>query len=496
MIGFRPDELTADEATSCAARFSRAPGPVVVVRNLPADVVRAMLARYSQSGESIRRVFLDEFAPRLADRGVLDGPRGAGQPVTVALEQISLLAAQRVRTLLDLPWVTSSPALTAYDSRVTGRFRYVRDDELIASRHGAVFVGSIDVMFDAYRELSLTVGDHLRRHDTHTSGDELTRRRRLRAATFAAVRPVLPLGAQTQMAATASTDALRIVALRLRADALAEVAGLGLQLDAELDDALGENGTLAGVHGWRDMVELRRRSMAALMHDFILDDRSAPDTAAGGEGADIAASEMRLVHFDPRSEANMLTAMCMPYSTATVEHTAAVVDTMTSDERDAVVRAYLGPSAWPEGVAVAALASLMFTFEVVGDVVGGWDLSASGWGTVTCDRAKPRWGYGVPEPVTAAGAAAIFDDAMQESARLYARLEATWDIRADYALASGFRAPALWSVSATDLAHGLRTETNPVLRCHLEAAVDALAHTPGLRRVASALVQVAGLSTR
>ncbi len=61
-----PEEFTTDERARLAPYFTSLDGHVFALTNLPETVKGALFARYSRSSKSLRRLFLDEFADKVA----------------------------------------------------------------------------------------------------------------------------------------------------------------------------------------------------------------------------------------------------------------------------------------------------------------------------------------------------------------------------------------------------------------------------------------------
>src|SRR6478752_2355188 len=70
-----PERFSADETARLAPYFTNTDRQVFGLQNLPETVKGALFARYSRSAKSLRRLFLDEFAPHLETAG--SGPRPA-----------------------------------------------------------------------------------------------------------------------------------------------------------------------------------------------------------------------------------------------------------------------------------------------------------------------------------------------------------------------------------------------------------------------------------
>ena len=63
------EEFTADEQARLAPYVTNLDRPVFALRNLPETVKGALFARYSRSGKTLRRLFLDEFADEVESPG-------------------------------------------------------------------------------------------------------------------------------------------------------------------------------------------------------------------------------------------------------------------------------------------------------------------------------------------------------------------------------------------------------------------------------------------
>jgi hypothetical protein len=63
------EEFTPDERARLAPYVTNLDRPVFALRNLPETVKGALFARYSRSGKTLRRLFLDEFADDVQSPG-------------------------------------------------------------------------------------------------------------------------------------------------------------------------------------------------------------------------------------------------------------------------------------------------------------------------------------------------------------------------------------------------------------------------------------------
>src|SRR5215510_13080311 len=170
------EPFTSDEQDILRPYFTNVDGPVFALVNLPEVVKGALFARYSRSDKSLRRLFLDEFvgtldisgdlsidasvglkrAEELYDRVFLEyGDDSVAQlgGVHLACEQASNLLTKVLEWGRLMAYLEQSTRYIAYDSRLGGRFRYFRDPQVCESRFGTRYVGEMDALFDAYRDL-------------------------------------------------------------------------------------------------------------------------------------------------------------------------------------------------------------------------------------------------------------------------------------------------------------------------------------------------------
>src|SRR5262245_45518363 len=172
------ERFTPDEQDILRPYFTNLDGPVFALVNLPEVVKGALFARYSRSDKSLRRLFLDEFvgtlditgdlsidasvglrrAEELYDRVFLEyGDDSVAQlgGVHLACEQAATLVTKVLEGGRILSCREQSTRYIPYDSRLGGRYRYLRPPEVLESPLGVRYIGEIDALFTAYSE-SLT----------------------------------------------------------------------------------------------------------------------------------------------------------------------------------------------------------------------------------------------------------------------------------------------------------------------------------------------------
>ncbi len=170
---YAPETFTDGEADRLRPYFTNLDGPVFALTNLPEVVKGALFARYSRSDKSLRRLFLDEFvgdldltgdltvdatvglkrAEELYERVFLEyGDDSVAQlgGVHLACEQASNLLTKVLEWGRLMAYLEQSTRYIPYDSRLQGRYRYLRPSQVCASPMGTRYIADLDAIFDTY----------------------------------------------------------------------------------------------------------------------------------------------------------------------------------------------------------------------------------------------------------------------------------------------------------------------------------------------------------
>src|SRR5579871_4624709 len=203
---YAAEEFSEEEAAILRRYVTNLDQPVFALVNLPEVVKGALFARYSRSPLSLRRLFLKEFVGDLditGDQGV-DATVGLARAeqlydrvfyeygddsvaqlggVHLACEQASNVLTKVLEWGRLMSYMEKSTRYVAYDSRLSnGLYRYYRDAEILRSPLGTRYVGDMDRMFDAYRDLLPVMQAHFaERHPKAAADSDLAWRQSVRA---------------------------------------------------------------------------------------------------------------------------------------------------------------------------------------------------------------------------------------------------------------------------------------------------------------------------
>ena len=240
------EHFTSDEQDILRPYFTNVDGPVFALVNLPEVVKGALFARYSRSDKSLRRLFLDEFvgtlditgdltidasvglkrAEELYDRVFLEyGDDSVAQlgGVHLACEQASNLLTKVLEWGRLMAYLEQSTRYIAYDSRLGGRYRYLRPPEVLESPLGVRYIGELDALFASYTDSLARMLDWARERYPKEPGDsDFVYKQTIKAKAFDAVRGMLPAATLSNVGIYGTGQGYEQLLLRMRAHPLPE----------------------------------------------------------------------------------------------------------------------------------------------------------------------------------------------------------------------------------------------------------------------------------
>nr|MDQ2754276.1 FAD-dependent thymidylate synthase [Actinomycetota bacterium] len=479
------EHWTDDEAEVLRRYFTNLEGPVFALVNLPEVVKGALFARYSRSAKSLRRLFLDEFVGDLdisGDHGV-DATVGLARAeqlydrvffeygddsvaqlggVHLACEQASNLLTKVLEWGRLMSYMEKSTRYVAYDTRLSnGRYRYYRDPAILDSPLGARYVGDMDRLFDAYRELlPVLQGWFAVQHPKATEDSDFVWRQSIRAKAFDVLRGMLPAAATSNLGIYASGQAYEALLIRMRSHPLAEAQTYADLMLTELRKVIPSWVKRVDVDdrggAWTDYLDVNRRQMQGLA-DELFDDGADGGPVLPRPGGD---PEVRLLDFDPEAEVKVIAAMLYPYTNRPETVIRDRVAQMAVEERLAIVRSYVGDRANRRHRPGRALERCDYRFDVISDYGAFRDLQRHRLLTIEWQDLTPAHGYTLPAAVSDAGGEEVYAAAMARSAELFHAVGERFDAsRASYAVALAYRVRYVMQFNAREAMHLLELRT-------------------------------------
>jgi thymidylate synthase ThyX len=483
-VPYVTESWSPEEADVLRRYFTNLDGPVFALVNLPEVVKGALFARYSRSSKSLRRLFLDEFVRDLdvsGDHGV-DATVGLARAeqlyekvfyeygddsvaqlggVHLACEQASNLLTKVLERGRLMSYMEKSTRYVAYDTRLpSGRYRYYRSPEVLASPLGARYVGDMDRLFDAYAQLLPSLYDLFAGQVAKSPKDsDFAYRQALKAKAFDTLRGLLPAAATSNLGIYGSGQAYEALLVRMRAHPLPEARLYADMMLTELRKVIPSWVRRVDVAdrgaAWSNYMESNDRAMSRLAAE-LLDDGEAGQVPSGPE------PEVVLVDFDPDAEEKVVAAMLYPYTHLAEPQLSDRVARMTTEERLGVMRAYAGDRANRRHRPGRALERCGYRFEVLSDYGAFRDLQRHRMLTIEWQGLTPHHGYTMPSAVSAAGGESLYRSSMERSSALYDTLrEQFGDQVAAYAVTLAHRVRYSLDLNAREAMHMLELRTTP-----------------------------------
>jgi len=479
MTVYIAEEFTADEADVLRRYFTNLDGPVFALVNLPEVVKGALFARYSRSSKSLRRLFLDEFvgdldisgdatidatvglrrAEELYDRVFFEyGDDSVAQlgGVHLACEQASNLLTKVLEWGRLMAYLEQSTRYIAYDTRLGGRYRYFRDPEVLGSELGLRYIGDMDRLFDSYAELVPVMADFYRDRFPKDSDDsDFVYRQAIRAKAFDAVRGVLPAASLSNVGIYGTGQGYEALLLRMRSHPLPEARAYADLMLGELRKVipsflkrvdLDDRGV-----AWSTYLATTRSSMEDIA-EALFPDGGAPSGEETG---------VRLLDWDPDGEVKLVTAMLYSHTYVAEAVLEQRVRSMTTEERLAVIRSYVGDRANRRHKPGRALERLTYRFDILADYGAFRDLQRHRMLSIEWQQLSPRHGFTRPDAVDLAGCAERFDEAMERSAALHGALAERFPAQAPYAVSLAYKVRFYLHLNAREAMHLLELRTTP-----------------------------------
>jgi thymidylate synthase ThyX len=507
---YASEDFTPEEAAKLRPYVTNLDRPVFALVNLPEVVKGALFARYSRSDKSLRRLFLDEFVPDLDLTGDLGVDASVGLVraeqlyervfleygddsvaqlggVHLACEQASNLLTKILEWGRLMAYLEQSTRYVAYDSRLSGRYRYWRDPDVLDSRLGARYVADLDALFDTYRALLPDLVEWARERYPKDPGDsDFVYKQTIKAKACDAVRGILPAATLSNLGIYGTGQAFEALLLRMRAHPLPEARWYAdLMLD-ELRKVIPSF-----------LVRVDRPERGGEWSDYLA--RTRDQTAEVVERiftreAELPVPEVTLLDWDPAGEDKVLAAICYPYTNLPEHQVLDRVRRLSGDERAAVLTAYVGERRNRRHKPGRAFERTGYRFDVLGDYGAFRDLQRHRMLTIEWQELSVRHGYEVPAAVAEAGLGSRFDDAMAVSAELSGALAEEFPRQAPYAVSLAYRVRYVMQMNAREAMHlcELRSapQGHPAYRRIAQEMHRLIAEQAGHRAIAAAMRHV------
>lgn len=467
------EEFAEEDNRVLLRYFTNVDKPVFALKNLPEIVKGALFARYSRSGKSLRRLFLDEFykgedfaavaeigsdrASELYDRIFIEfGDDSVAQlgGAHVAVEQGSNILTKAIERGRLAAYLEQSTRYVPYDDQPGGRFRYLREADIMSSVHGRAYEKTLDEIFELYATaLPKTIEGFKRKFPQQSDDTERVYRQTIRAKALDALRGMLPAATVSNTGIFASGQAYESMLLRMRGSALSEVRDVAEAILTELNQVIPVF-----------LQRLDQPSRGGVWADYLTDtDRKtrmvATQVLSGMEAQ--PRPSVTLLEWDHDAENKLIAAMLYSVSDLPEDQIAAKVVRLSAEDRRKIVDAYVGDRVNRRHRPGRALERIDYRFDVMCDYGAFRDLQRHRMLTMEWQDLTPRHGYSIPNDLEDLGVASDFTRALDLSGELWSAIHPDLPPQAQYAVCMGYRIRFVMQLNAREAMHLIELRSSP-----------------------------------
>jgi len=499
-------EFTADEQKTLAPYFSSLTGPVFALTNLPETVKGALFARYSRSAKSLRRLFLDEFLKDVGSVAAAESRVGLERAerlyakvfseygddsvaqlggVHLACEGVSNILTKVIEWGRLMAYLEQSTRYVPYTDKPAGRWKYHVPRELESTTLGEHYRAALDRLFETYARWIEPMQAHFRARFPRDPADtDGVYRAAIRAKALDTLRGLLPAAVQSNLGLFGTGQAYEALLLRMRANPLSEAQDYAEQILTELRKVIPAF-----------LLRVDQAERGGRWTQYLAETRAAAERMASSLLADcdpVDQPEVALTDFDPDGEIKVVAAALYAVSDLPDDQLFDVARKMSSGDRAAVLKAYVGNRTNRRHKPGRAFERTMYRFDILADYGAFRDLQRHRLLTLEWQPLGARHGYVEPDAIEAAGAHRDWTDAMDASADLHdALLAAGLESVAPYAVSMAYRIRFYMELNAREAMHLIELRTapqgHPAYRRICQQMHRLIADTAGHRLLADAM---------
>jgi thymidylate synthase ThyX len=484
------DSFTEEEKSILKTHFSNVDGQVFAITT-PRQVDRgALMSRYSRTDKTMRRVFLDEFA-RNPNRGeefyrrVLleygdDSVAELGE-AQVAVEGISNIAAKKIEDRrVGLSYLEKSSRYVAFNQKISGYYRYAREDGIMSSSHADRYIEACDHSFDTYSKSIQPLHTFLKESepiDRFSFFDSMSQKEipfgnlrvdkdieaakriysmSVKAKALDILRGLLPASTMTNIGITGNGRAFEYLLTLMYGSKLKEIRSIASQLFNELNSVIPS------------FVRRANDKYGQALQEYTSKTKSAIDDLAKVHLLGIPSEEepelVRLIDYKDNSEAEVNVISAILYEQAqgqSLHRITKYVKSMSVEERNKVIRTYTQFRTSRRHRPGRAFEMVDYTFELFTNFGIFRDLHRHRVLTLERQLLSTRHGYDLPQELVDLGLDKDFRDCMYLSKHVYEEVAKTMPEEAQYVVNFAYRYPYFVKMNLREACHMIELRTVP-----------------------------------
>ena len=484
------DNFTDEEKSILKSHFSNSDRAVFAITT-PRQVDRgALMSRYSRTDKTMRRIFLNEFANN-SKRGeefyqkILleygdDSVAELGE-AQVAVEWISNIAAKKIEDhRIGLSYLEKSSRYVAYDRKVNGRYKYHREEKVMASPYADQYIQTCDYAFDTYskniqpmqkfiKEIKpiedFLFFDSLSKQEVlygnlNSSTDIESARRvyesTIKAKTLDVLRSILPASTLTNLGITGNGRAFEYLLSTMFASDLAEIKLLAGQLYAELDIIIPA------------FIKRANDKYGQSLQRYIIDTKKAISVIAQqsltGIEIDSSPQNVKLLNYEDNFEAEVKVASAILYDSAvghSLEKIIHYIKSAPEHERHKVIQTFTKFRNNRRQRPGRAFEMTQYTFELFTNFGMFRDLHRHRILTMERQLLSTKHGYDIPPEINGLDILKDFKDCMYKSHEVYEMIVKKEPEEAQYVVNFAYKYPYFMQINLREACHMIELRTIP-----------------------------------
>ena len=484
------DSFTEEEKAELEGHFSNADRAVFAIIT-PRQVDRgALMSRYSRTDKTMRRVFLDEFAknPNRGEefyRRVLleygdDSVAELGE-AQVAVEGISNVAAKKIEDRrIGLSYLEKSSRYVAFDQKIGGYYRYVREESIMASPHADRYVEACDHSFDTYSRGIQPLQAFLKerepmerfsffdsalekevffgqlKSDKDIKAAERIYNITIKAKALDLLRGLLPASTMTNVGITGNGRAFEYLLTLIYGSRLKELRSVADQLFGELNAVVPS------------FVRRANDTYGQALQQYVARTEGAIGRLAKGYLSGVPPEDkpelVRLLDFEDNFQAEVKIASAILYEQAqgqSLHRITNYVKSMPTEERHGVIKTYTEFRANRRHRPGRAFEMVDYTFELFTNFGMFRDLHRHRVLTMERQLLSTRHGYDLSQELVDAGLDKEFKECMHLTKQVYEWIAKTMPEEAQYAVNFAYRYPYFAKMNLREACHMIELRTVP-----------------------------------
>jgi thymidylate synthase ThyX len=438
----------------------------------------------------MRRIFLNEFANN-SKRGeefyqkILleygdDSVAELGE-AQVAVEWISNIAAKKIEDhRIGLSYLEKSSRYVAYDRKVNGRYKYHREEKVMASPYADQYIQTCDYAFDTYskniqpmqkfiKEIKpiedFLFFDSLSKQEVlygnlNSSTDIESARRvyesTIKAKTLDVLRSILPASTLTNLGITGNGRAFEYLLSTMFASDLAEIKLLAGQLYAELDIIIPA------------FIKRANDKYGQSLQRYIIDTKKAISVIAQqsltGIEIDSSPQNVKLLNYEDNFEAEVKVASAILYDSAvghSLEKIIHYIKSAPEQERHEVIQTFTKFRNNRRQRPGRAFEMTQYTFELFTNFGMFRDLHRHRILTMERQLLSTKHGYDIPPEIYGLDILKDFKDCMYKSHEVYEMIVKKKPEEAQYVVNFAYKYPYFMQINLREACHMIELRTIP-----------------------------------